>query len=99
MSSASETFFITSPFCIRAYKLRARQLYHHISRTVHPERQHTVIVAISSNYNISDIFQLPIHCETLQVPPLTPNDMPSSVPTQHSSAVVGPGTISPAQLG
>ena len=25
----------------------------------------------------------------------TPNDMPSSVPRQHSLAVVGPGTTSP----
>ena len=44
------------------------------------------------------IFQLPIHCETVQVPPLTPNDIPLSVPTQHSSAVVGPETTSPVQL-
>ena len=46
-----------------------------------------------------NIFQLPIHCEVGQDPGPTPNDMPSSVPTQHSSAVVGPETTSPVQLG
>ena len=55
------------------------------------------ITKVHTLYAYPYIFQLPIHCETVQDP--TPNDIPSSVPTQHSSAVVGPETTSPTQLG
>ena len=58
-----------------------------------------IAITIHGTTIVCDIFQLPIHCETVQVPPLTPNDMPSSVPTQHPPAVVCPETTSPAQLG
>ena len=51
-------------------------------------------------YDLREVFQLPIHCETIQVPFSSAKDMPSIVPTQQSFAVLtSTATESPGQLG
>ena len=57
--------------------------------------QWELTIKTNTMYVSSYTYPLPIHCGTIQFPLLSANDMPSSVLTQHSSAVVGPETKSP----